>query len=426
MPKIHWARCAALFWGLVVFMPVGVNYLAFFALLACMLAQGDWPERIQRLRGHRMWWPAVFFMAWTLLVLAVQPTYPETPSNLWHGLRIVATLALALALKRDEAMWALRGFWIAAIVSLAIVGLHHLVGLPDWPLWANLLRMSGNKSISNAVLFSLVAASALAVSLERGGWIRPACVALAVALMAVVTWALPSRTSLLIILITLAASFIHLWRSRKLQLATALMAAGLAASVAAMNIPAVQQRFAQGLGEIKQAQEGDVSPVSWGVRVNMYQHTAQMMLERPLLGWGVGSWNQQWKQRVPAQIADFNMPHNDFLWMGAQAGLPGALALLALVLAGMQRGWSRTDLRGRLAFAASLTLLLATSFNSAMRDAAIGLSVLWVVGLYLRMAEEQQPAMNRIDSDPSPQPTRHPDAADHQTSRHTGDHQQAA
>ena len=48
----HLARYAALFWGLVVFMPVGLNYLAFFTLILCMAVQSGRVERVRRVRQH--------------------------------------------------------------------------------------------------------------------------------------------------------------------------------------------------------------------------------------------------------------------------------------------------------------------------------------------------------------------------------------
>ncbi|RYY94547.1 MAG: hypothetical protein EOO24_24535, partial [Comamonadaceae bacterium] len=108
MRQLFLTRAAACLWGAVVFMPVGLNYLGFFLLLLAMLLAGDLRERLSRLRAHPMWWPLVALTAWQVLVLALRPHYPETGQNLVHGLRISLTVALALALRRDEAVWALR------------------------------------------------------------------------------------------------------------------------------------------------------------------------------------------------------------------------------------------------------------------------------------------------------------------------------
>jgi O-antigen ligase len=389
MLKLPVVRYAAAFWGLVTFMPVGMNYLAAAVLLLCLLVQGGVRGRVARLRSSPMWWPAIAYVGWTLFVLALQPTYPETPSNLWHGLRIAATLAMALCLSRDEAVWGLRGFLVSALWGLAVIGADHMVGLSDHPLWNSLIHHSGNKSIANAVMFSLIAASGLMLALDRPGTARYASVPLAIVLLAVPVWVLPSRTSILIVLLALAAGCLHQWRARWLVLLSAFAAAIALCSAIYVSVPKVQQRFAQGLSEIESAQAGKVSQESWGVRVNMYRHTLQMMLDRPATGWGIGAWNNQWKQRVPPVLQEFNMPHNDFLWMGAQAGVPGALALLVLMLSGLWAPWKRADLTGRLAMIALLTVIFTSSVNSGMRDAAIGLCLLWVAGLYLRLVAEQ-------------------------------------
>lgn len=388
MQKLPVVRYAAAFWGLVTFMPVGMNYLAMFVLVFAVLAQGGVRDRVARLQSHAMWWPAIVFVGWMLVVLALRPTYPETPSNLWHGLRIVATLALALCLTRDEAVWGLRGFMLSAVWALMVIVAHLAFGLPEHIWWNSLINLSGNKSIANAVMFSLIAASGLILALDRPGIARYAGVLIALVLLTIPVWLLPSRTSLLIVLITLTAGCVHQWRARWLLLACTLVVAATLAFITYSSIPTVQQRFAQGVAEVKSAQAGKVSQESWGVRVNMYRHSLQMMLDRPVAGWGIGAWNTQWRARVPPILQDFNMPHNDFLWMGAQAGVPGAMALLALLVSGMCAPWRRSDLTGRMALSAVLTVILTSTVNSGMRDAAIGLSLLWVTGLYLRLVSE--------------------------------------
>ena len=126
MQRSHIVRPAAMFWGLAVYMPVGVTYLSALLLLVALLVAGSGRERIARLRANPLWWPVVAYVAWTLIVLAIRPHYPETPSNLVHGLRIAATLLMAMALARDEAMWALRGFLLGLLAGCcSLSGLWH-------------------------------------------------------------------------------------------------------------------------------------------------------------------------------------------------------------------------------------------------------------------------------------------------------------
>lgn len=122
-------RWVALFWGFVAFFPVGLNYTAFVLLGVTMAWEGGLGERLARLRQTPYWWPAWAFLGWAALALLLGPHYPETASNALHALRIVLTLALALALARDEALWALRGFVLGLVVSLLLAGLNEAVAL---------------------------------------------------------------------------------------------------------------------------------------------------------------------------------------------------------------------------------------------------------------------------------------------------------
>ncbi|RZI96585.1 MAG: polymerase [Variovorax sp.] len=396
MQRSSIVRPAAMFWGLAVFSPVGVNYLAAVLLLLCMViagVAGDWRERVARLRASPIFWPVVAYLAWTLVVLALRPHYPQTGSNLWHGFRIGATMLMAMALTRDEALWALRGFLAMALASVAMVLLYRSVGFPMTELWRATLILVGNKSINNALLFTVLGASAAVYGLAhlrnahgQLGWQALAAFALTGATAVIVTLWLPSRTSLLAMLIAVVAACVHQWRKRLGVLAGVLLLAGVIVAALVWQAPSVQQKFELGLQEIEAAQAGAVSEGSWVVRFYMYRDTARMIIDQPLAGWGIGGWTEQWHLRGPKLLADYNMPHNDFLWMGAQAGLPGALLLLSILLVGLWHCWRRDDLAGRYGFAAMLVMLVATSVNSAMRDAQIGLSLLWVAMVYLRIA----------------------------------------
>ncbi|MDR2852490.1 MAG: O-antigen ligase family protein [Burkholderiaceae bacterium] len=404
MPVVrHWfwrsalPRYAATLWGFVVFMPVGVTYAAATLLFMAMLACGRWHERAARLRASPIFWPWVAYVAWTLVVLAIRPHYPQTGENLAHGLRIALTMAMAVMLTREEAVGALRGFIVVAAISVLLIVLKHTVGLPDLQIWRSVTIMTGNKSINNALLFALLGATAAVFGLaylhRQRRWFgaHGAVAAFAMTLGAVllVRLALPSRTSLIGLALAVAAACIHQWRKRWDRIALALIVVAAVVALGVWKIPAVQQQqFASGLHELEQAQAGTVSEDSWVSRFYMYRITTQMMLEKPVAGWGIGAWTSQWKARAPAVISYKNMPHDDFLWMGAQAGIPGFVVLLAILLAGLWGGWRRADLAGRLGFVAMLTLLTATSVNSALRDAQIGLALPWIAFVYLRLSQE--------------------------------------
>ncbi|MFM2274827.1 MAG: hypothetical protein RL211_699 [Pseudomonadota bacterium] len=396
----HLTRYAALFWGLVVFLPVGVNYLAFFMLALCMLVQSGRLERFQRVREHLIFWPLVAFVLWSVIVLVLQPTlYEQTPSNLWHIARIALTLALALALKPEEAAWAVRGFAIAVIAALVVIGVNHLIALPDWTIWSSLIKITGNKTIGNNLLLTVAGGSGIVIALNTPSpAVRALALVLVCAVLTVIVWALPNRTSLLILVLAPAAALCHQWRQYRARLVFALAAAVVLAGSLLVSVPPIHDRLAQGFNDIERARGGTWSHDSWGIRLQMYRETAAMVADHPLMGWGIGGWTSQWQLRAPAEFAGYNMPHNDYLWMGSQAGVPGGLLLLSLLIAACAAGWRRQGSTGQTAFVAALAVLLASAVNSATRDASIGLGLLWIMGIYLRLASEPMSSVWRIRS----------------------------
>ncbi len=383
-----------MFWGLVVFMPVGVTYLSAILLMLTLLVAGDGRERIARLRANPLWWPVMAYLAWTLVVLAVRPHYPETPSNLFHGVRIGLTVLMAMALTREEAIWALRGFLLAAALGVLLIVAYYAIGFPLWsPLRAVVMEV-GNKSISNALLFSVVASTAAVWGIAQIAAHRPLRAVPAFVLMLglglVVALPLTSRTSVLALLLVVPMVCIHQWRNHLKMLVGALVLGTVVLGAGLYQLPQLQHKVETGVQELEEAQAGAVFKGSWVIRYYMYRDTGRMIADRPLTGWGIGGWTDQWHKRGPAMFADSNMPHNDFLWVGSQGGLPAVLSLLVIMLGAVWQAWKRPDIAGRYALAATLIALIASSVNSALRDAQIGLALLWIAMIYLRLAQERQ------------------------------------
>jgi O-antigen ligase len=383
-----------MFWGLVVFMPVGVTYLSAILLLLTLLAAGDGRERFARLRANPLWWPVMAYVAWTLIVLALRPHYPETPSNLFHGLRIAATVLMAMALTREEAIWALRGFLLIAALNVLLIILYYAIGFPIWsPLRAVVMEV-GNKSISNALLFSVVASTAAVWGIAQIAAHRPLraipAFVLVLGLGLVVALPLTSRTSVLALMLVIPVVCVHQWRNHLKMLVSALVLGAVVLGAGLYQLPQLQHKVETGVQELEEAQAGAVFKGSWVIRYYMYRDTGLMIADRPLAGWGIGGWTDQWHKRGPALFADSNMPHNDFLWVGAQGGVPALLSLLIIMVAAVWQAWKRPDIAGRYALAATLIALIASSVNSALRDAQIGLALLWIAMIYLRLAQESQ------------------------------------
>ncbi|MGJ7498469.1 O-antigen ligase family protein [Variovorax sp. RT4R15] len=395
-------QIAAFLWGFVVFMPVGLNYLGIGVLLGSLALSGGWRERAERLRAHALWWPLLALAAWVLIVLLIRPHHEETGLSLWHDARIVLTLAMPLLLSVEEAVWGIRGFLLAALGAALVIALTHTVAIPDLHAWHNVAVMKGNKSINNALLLALVGATAATwglVGLRAAPrrWARLATAgAIVLGAGVAVTFALPSRTSVLALLLAILGACVHQWRGSVRTAGLAMGAALLLAAAAFWSTPSLGDKFRLGIQEVAAANAGTVSEGSWVVRYFMYRETASMLMDQPLAGNGLGSWTPEWHRRSPALLHDYSMPHDDFLWLGAETGFPGLATLLAIMIVALALSWFNPTVEGRLAWAAMLVLFAATLVNSALRDAAIGLSLPWIAMLYLRLASAPAQTWARI------------------------------
>ncbi len=378
----------AFLWGLCIVMPVGMQYLCLLLLLLLMAIAGRYRETLQLFRQERFWTISVVaFLGITLLTLAVQEKYyPETPSNLFHGFRIVLTLWVGLSLRRDEALLALKSAACALCLASIFIALHHFGLTTGMPQWLLKLIPLGNRWISLSILLVMLLIACLRLLRAGSGRLRLWPLAIAGLALAMNLWVLNQRTAFLAMIVGLLCLILATWRTRKISILSGFFVTIALSMILIQTAGTLNTKFTAGLREIEVAQSGVVEIASMNIRYHMYKETTQMILERPWLGWGVGSWNEQWKARIDPILHGINMPHNDFLWMGAQSGWLGAFAWLALMLALCWMGWKQNNPMGDIAFAAAAVALVSSLFNSGTRDASIGLPMLFVVASCLASA----------------------------------------
>ena len=378
---------ASFTWGLMAFMPVGVNYAAFFLLWMAVLIDGQFRTRWDRL-GHGVTrFAALAFLAWSLVALCVQSKwYAESASNLWHVFRIPLTLFIASTLSWHESRAALIGFLLAcAVCVLMILGSYfHL--MPIFDFWAHLVNAGTNKTIGASILLSLAFGVALSQALyaeKKQKWIW---LSLLLILFFTLVFAMLKRTAMIDLAIAILVIAVFTAREKQIYFWIALTLNVVFGAWLFFGESEVPAKFAQGVEEVISAFRGEVNLGSWNVRIQMLSHTYQMILEEPLWGWGIGSWNDQWRMRVPQEIADFNMPHNDALWMGAQAGVLGGFLWMALMLSHLNACWNIKNAWGASACAAILIAIFSSLVNNGTRDATIGLPMLWMAGVMISLA----------------------------------------
>ena len=384
MNKSNPVSWVAFLWGCMTFMPVGVHYLGLFALLIAVMGTGSYGQRLARLQEGLMFGALCFFSLWALVVLAIQEQwFDKTLSHLWHQGRIVLTLALAASLSKAEAKAALKGFLVGSVVVLCIAMMQHFKLMNVMEFWAHLNDSGTNKTIGAAILMSMLAGLLFAYTLHADGGKRWISVLALVVVIATIAFIFSKRTAMLTIIIGMAVVVIHALRDQKLRLMTAVVLMIVLVGLIWTFSPKLQDGFAKGLKEVNDAFLGNVKVESWNVRIQMITHSWNMMIEQPWVGWGIGSWNEQWKQRVPVEISGFNMPHNDALWMGAQAGVVGAFSWMFLMLSGLWQTWKSRHWMGAAATASICIATFASLVNNGTRDATIGIPLLWIMGVMI-------------------------------------------
>lgn len=149
----------------------------------------------------------------------------------------------------------------------------------------------------------------------------------------------------------------------------------IAAAVAVMS-PKVQDRIRLVWNESTSYQQADNIESSSGERLNYWYRSLQAISERPIVGFGVGSWNMQYNRMEGGKgrlhTYQIRNPHQEYLLWMVEAGVLGLLLLLGL-LASVARDARRMGRPERYATTSVLTtIVLSCLFNSVLYDAQIG------------------------------------------------------
>jgi O-antigen ligase len=151
--------------------------------------------------------------------------------------------------------------------------------------------------------------------------------------------------------------------------------------------PQFKERFNLVIDEVQSYRKDNDNTTSQGMRLHFWTLSLQAIAERPLTGFGVGAWSQQYlrlqnQQPVPGTEQVRN-PHQEFLLWGVLLGVGGAflLALLLLAMARDSRGFRAPTCQALLSVITVLTL--SAMFNSVLFDAVTGEFFCFAIGILL-------------------------------------------
>jgi O-antigen ligase len=156
--------------------------------------------------------------------------------------------------------------------------------------------------------------------------------------------------------------------------------------LAAHFLTSKHSRLAETSTEITQFEEGNVNTSS-GVRLEFYSRSLELILHRPVAGYGVGSVRTEFERLVKnsdetsAPMA--SNPHNEFLLMGVQMGLIG-VALFVWLLYAVYRDGRHLDRLERTAVYGYLFAFVLGSFaNSLLLNFTEGSLFIFLTGILI-------------------------------------------
>jgi O-antigen ligase len=372
-------------YGLCAFLPLSIAGIGVFKLLTTLtalvvlivaIAKG---RRFLELRTG----PTVLVLC-LLGALAASLSYTSVSQQEALGVlakygKLLLIPAIALLIRnREQAITALRFYFSTqGFVLITSWLLFAGLDLPWVPAERNAIAVAYSSYLDQAILTAGFAALAWHLRADFPTRYGPR-IAAALAVLAAMNllFALPGRSGQLCLI---AAIAIGIWWAmpRKLQ-PLAVLAPFLAFALAMTLSTHFRQGYTLAYSEAKTYQadpDGDKES-SAGERLNYWRKSLQAMYERPMLGYGVGTWRQQYWLLMGDKLVKKNInvrnPHQEFLFWGVQLGAVGMLLLLSWIgsMWWQARQFEPSVQRATVSLLA--VFVVACTLNSALYDGLVG------------------------------------------------------
>lgn len=311
------------------------NTLMALFLIAFILT-GNYRERWQAIRGNPVIMTALLLYGVILLGISYSsaPVWDIALHVNKYSKLFFAALLFSVLGDRDWQRRCMHAYAAAMLFILASTWLNLWFVLP-WsktqvPGWGLSHHVFGdyitqNVMMSFFVLLALVHARAQESGAGRAAW-------LAIALLAAVSITHLSQGRSGYLLLATALLIFAFAALRGKALWGMLIASVLGLGLALSSSPLLMQRFEKAVVEARQGDADNQTAI--GHRLYNYKKVPELIMEKPLLGWGTGAYHTEICRIVekPEWCKIFNWhPHNQFLFFGTDHGLLGMLAYAALL-----------------------------------------------------------------------------------------------
>ncbi|MBA4328754.1 MAG: polymerase [Polaromonas sp.] len=322
-------------------------------------------------------------IAIALAMLALSVSWSEVPlAQAWgawakHAKLLLVPLLLLLIRSEREARLALLCF-VAAQTALL---------LGSWLLWAGVPVpwATSNRALVEYAVFSsrldqpIMSGVTAAIcwhlrQFAPGRWGRRAAVAVVVLALGNVLFVMNGRTGHLVAIALISLAL--MWELPRPYRVFAGAIPLLVLLAVWLGSPTVRERMEAAVQELDSYTKIGSTDSSSGERLNYWRRSVESILQHPVAGAGVGSWNAEYQRldqgRGPVTAQNVRNPHQEFLLWGVEAGVIG-LALLCGILLAVWRDTRRMPVAAaRAAQSVLAALVIACLFNSSLFDATIG------------------------------------------------------
>ena len=324
--------------GVFLFFPLAMalGHLMALSMIVLFLLSGRIFERLAVLKSI----PAVWVAIGLYVVVLVGITYTDAASEnvILHLSKYGKLLVfpIAVAVLADE-KWRARcmNAYTAALLFILISVYASIWWHLPWSKTQNLGWGVDHTVIGDYITQSVMMTFFVVIALDRGlrttarhlqwaWWTAAFFGALSI------THLSSGRTGYVLLVGALAAYMMAVTRGAKRWLV--LGALVVATATVAWTSSTLQQRVRLAIEEAAASDRMEITSI--GGRINFWKNTWALIEQRPLVGWGTGSYHEQWCRAVnTAEWCAFGRwhPHNQFLFFWMENGLLGFLLYASLV-----------------------------------------------------------------------------------------------
>jgi O-antigen ligase len=119
------------------------------------------------------------------------------------------------------------------------------------------------------------------------------------------------------------------------------------------------------------------------LRWTFHKYAKQIIAERPILGYGTGSYPTEYKRLSAIYNNKFenSQPHSDYLWFGAELGYVGMLIFIAFMLTALIRAYTLNPMYREFGIMVTVVYLASCVENGYFTDSVSGLAFFLVIGV---------------------------------------------